>query len=77
MKTLFGLILIVLGVVLGLYMGFWVCFIGGIVQVVESFKETPVDALGVAFGFFRFFFSGVVGWGTFLLTSGLGAAIAD
>ena len=34
-KVMIGLGLIVGGIVLGLYVGVWVCFVGGIVDVIK------------------------------------------
>jgi len=62
MKTLIGLLLIVLGVVVGVYLGVWVMFIGGIVQVIDAFKATPIVGLDVALGIARILFASVVGW---------------
>ena len=57
-----GVLLIIAGICLGLYLGVWVCFIGGIVQIIESCKATPVESLGIAIGICRFLVSGFVGW---------------
>lgn len=61
MKIVIGLLLIVLGIALGLYVGVWVMFIGGIAQAVEAFKSTPVEALDVAIGVARVFGASLVG----------------
>ena len=61
MKTLIGCILILLGILLGLFMGVWVCFIGGIVQVIEAAQQTPVPALDVAIGVARVFGATLIG----------------
>lgn len=56
----------ILGVVLGVYVGVWVFFIGGIVDIVEGVKATPVD-------------SGLIAWGAaevFILASFVGTVIA-
>jgi len=61
MKVWLGLLLVVLGIALGFYVGVWLCLIGGIVQFVEAVKMTPVDAWGIAFGIARFFLASVCG----------------
>ena len=69
-----GVALIVIGVAGGLYLGGWLCFIGGIVQVVEAIKAEPVSSWGIAIGLFRVVIAAFVGWVTFLLCSIVGGA---
>jgi len=61
-----GLIMILAGIVLGLYVGIWLCLVGGIAQIINELKNlnTPegVDGLKIAIGFARFFFTGFAGW---------------
>lgn len=61
MKTFLGVFLILLGLLLGAYVGVWVMFIGGIVQIIEAIKTTPVEAMDIAIGSARVFFSTVTG----------------
>jgi hypothetical protein len=75
MKVWLGLLLIVLGIALGLYVGVWLCLIGGIVQFVEAIKMTPVDAWGIAFGIARFFLASVCGMVSAMLLVIPGAAL--
>ncbi len=80
MTKLAGIILVVSGIVLGLYIGIWVCFIGGIVQIINEIKSPDaVNAINVAIGIGRIIFAGIIGWvvtilgilpGTALLTKG-------
>lgn len=75
MKTLAGLVLILIGVLGGLYVGVWVMLVGGIVQVAEAFKATPVQSLGIALGVVRILFSAVTGWLTFSLSAAFAGAL--
>lgn len=77
MKKLLGVCLILLGLVLGVWLGIRVMFIGGIVQIVNAIKATPVSAIGIAIGIVKVLFSGVVGWLSGLLISGVGALLLD
>lgn len=61
MRTLIGFSMIAAGVFLGLYVGLWVCFIGGVVAIVEAVKATPVDSMGIALGLLRVLFAGFCG----------------
>lgn len=36
------------------------CFIGGIVQLIDSIKATPTDSWGIAYGLARFLCTGIV-----------------
>ena len=76
MKTalLFGLIAI--GFLGGLYAGGWLLFVGGIVQIVEGIKATPVDSYGIAVGAFRILLAAPVGWFIFLFTTFIAKEIA-
>lgn len=58
-----GLLLIIIGIAVGLYVGVWLCFIGGIIDIVEVFNAgPPIEALKTALGIFKIFAAGVVGW---------------
>lgn len=48
MKKFLSILIAVASILLGIYLGVWVMFIGGIVQVVNSIN--PVNALGIAIG---------------------------
>lgn len=76
MKTFIGFSLIILGILLGLYLGVWVMFIGGIIQVVQNI--TPVvNALGIALGLLRFMASSLVGWLSFVILFGIGKTLLE
>lgn len=62
MKAIIGIVLIVCGIILGLYMGVWVCFIGGICDVISQIRAEEMEAMGVAWGIAKVLFSGAVGW---------------
>jgi len=77
MKTVVGVLFIILGLLVGLYLGLWVCFIGGIVAVVEAVKATPTDAQGIAIGAVRVMLTGVVFWFCFLFGGFVGGAFLN
>ena len=62
MRTILGLILIVMGIVLGLYVGFWWAFIGGIVQIVNGIRAPEIVALTLAWGIAKVVFASFFGW---------------
>jgi len=60
-----GICFILAAIAAGLYVGVWLCFIGGIVQFVEGVKADPVSGLDIALGILRFvsaFITGVATW---------------
>lgn len=62
-RKIFGFTLITVGIILGLYIGLWLCFIGGIVQIINEIKSPDaVDAVKVGIGVGRIIFAGAVGW---------------
>jgi len=76
MKTWIGIIICLLSIVLGLYLGVWVMLIGGIIQLIQS--VTPIIiAQGIAFGLVKIMLSGAVGWLTFIVGFGIGQALLD
>ena len=60
MKKIVGLLMIVGGICLGLYVGGYLMFIGGIVQIIEAAKN-DIDGAGIAFGIGRVVLAGLAG----------------
>lgn len=78
MKNLIGfLTLLVSGIILAIWLGIFVCFVGGIVQVIDAVKTTPTDSLGIAFGIVRFFIASFVGWGSFWVSTLIAKIITE
>lgn len=75
MKLLFGLLLVVGGLMLGVYLGLYVCFIGGIVDIINEVKAPMTDAGNVAWAIAKIVFAGAVGWSSFLVVSSAGALL--
>jgi len=61
-KLILGIFLIIAGVFLGLYVGIWVCFIGGIVQIIEQIRAEHLVAMKVAIGLAKIVCAGLLGW---------------
>lgn len=60
MKTT-GVLMILGGIVLGLYVGLYFMFVGGIMSIVNGATADPVNAGSIAWGVVRIVFSGAVG----------------
>ena len=73
--SIIGVIIILASVIGGLYIGGWILFIGGIVQVVEAIKATPVEAFDIAVGLFKVVLASTVGTLIAVLGAMLGASL--
>ena len=63
MKKIIGIIMAILGIAGGIYVGFWLMFVGGISQIINSIN--PVDGLGIAIGIAKIVFceiGGFIAW---------------
>jgi hypothetical protein len=69
-----GLIIVVFGAVLGIYVGAWLLLIGGILQIAHGIQ--PFNATDIAWGVIRLLFSWV-GWFIFFIFTAIGGAVAD
>ena len=78
MKTVIGILMMLAGIVIGLYLGVWVMFVGGIVDIVDFFFNVrPLDAILLAFGILKVFFASIVGWLSFMFLAIPGWAIVS
>lgn len=57
MKTILGLFLILTGLILGLYVGVWWAFIGGIVAIIEQIKAVDTDSMVIAISVVKVIFA--------------------
>lgn len=63
MKKIIGILIAIVGIALGIYVGVWLMFVGGIVQIVNSIN--PINGLGIALGIARIVFcevGGLIAW---------------
>ena len=73
MKNVLGVIIFGCGILLSLYLGIWLCFVGGIIQFVEAVKMDPVSSFGIAVGILKVMAAGFVGSITFVACTALSA----
>lgn len=68
-----GVLLILAGVVVGLYAGVWWAFIGGIVDILNEVRAPELSSINVAIGVAKVVFSGFIGWvsGMLLMVPGV------
>jgi len=60
MKKVIGILIAIVGIALGIYVGVWLMFVGGIVQIINS-----INGLGIALGIARIIFcevGGLIAW---------------
>ena len=74
MRNILGNLIIAVGIAVGAYLGIWVMFIGGIIQIVDTIK-TDFQGLQVAIGVIKILLAGFVGWGSFAIIGALGGSI--
>jgi hypothetical protein len=67
LKNIIGVILLIASVVLGIYVGFWLCFIGGIIGLIEVIKSNNIDGMLVAINILKIMFAGFLGYGSALV----------
>lgn len=76
-KELIGLVMIVGGIALGLFVGVWICFVGGIVDIIEQVRAVNMSAMAVAWGIAKVVFAGLFGWLSAIILILPGMAILD
>lgn len=73
MKKIIGILIAIAGIALGIYVGVWLMFVGGIVQIVNSIN--PINGLGIALGIARIVFcevGGLIAWLGIVIGSAIG-----
>ena len=61
MRNAIGILLMVAGVAFGVYVGVWLLFIGGIVQIIDAIQATPISGVDLGIGILRILFAGAAG----------------
>lgn len=59
-KKVAGVLLILAGIAFGLYVGVWLMFVGGIVQIIDTLKA-GIEGKEIALGIVRIVFAGGAG----------------
>lgn len=61
-KVLIGFALIVCGIFFGLYVGGYVCLVGGISDLIDVAKSDVTNSFDILKGAAKIFFAGFLGW---------------
>lgn len=71
MRIFFGLIGVLASILLGLYLGLYVCFVGGGIDIIQEIAHaingTDVSALAIMWGVIKMAISGFVGYFSFII----------
>lgn len=61
MKAVIGIVLILCGCLLGLYVGFWLMFVGGIIDIVAAIRADVLNGSQLGWGIGKCLFAQFVG----------------
>ena len=76
MKTILGILIMIFGILLGLYVGLYLCIFCGGVDVINAVQMHPIPAGTVIWGLMRvFLLGGISGWGAFAVVFFIGLGI--
>ena len=75
MKVAFACVLILCGILIGLYVGFWLMFIGGVVDIVAAIRADELDVAKLGWGIGKCLFAQFVGAVSAMVFCVPGAAI--
>lgn len=75
LKEIIGVIMIIAGIIFGLYVGGWLFLVGGIVDLIEAIKATSTDAMEIAIGIVKILCAKLVGGLSFYLLAVPGYAL--
>ncbi len=72
MYAIIGLIILIASAVGAGWLGVWILFIGGIVDIIDAIKAVDTDAMALAIGVAKIVFAAPIGWGAFTLGALIG-----
>ena len=75
MRTIIGMLLVLGGVVFGVWAGVWWALIGGIIDVINQVRAEHLDAIAVAIGVAKIMFAGAIGYAAMFLLAVPGWAL--
>lgn len=71
MRIVLGIVGVIAAILLGLYLGLWVCFIGGgldiVYEIVNIFNGDEVSGLAILWGVIKMCIASVVGYLSFII----------
>lgn len=73
-REVLGVIVRIAGIPTALFVGLWLCLVGGVVQIVNGITPT-VNSMDIGIGVLRIIATAPAGWATFYLTWIIGGII--
>lgn len=73
--NILGTIIIIVSMLLGLYVGLWLLFVGGIIQIANAIN--PINTLQIGLGILKIIFASPVGWMIGFLGTLIGVYLRD
>ena len=77
MKKIISIGIVILGIVLGLYLGLWVLFVGGILGIAQAVDTGTITAMIVAWNLIKIVLASFVGYIIIFVSIILGRLIED
>lgn len=77
MKDIIGVSLCIIGILLGLYVGVYIMFIGGILGIASAIDSGTISGYIIAINIIKIIFSSLAGFICFLIPSSIGCIIID
>lgn len=77
MRKLIGISLIILGALLGLYLGLWQMFIGGILTIARAFDNEGLTATLIAWNLIKIILATPIGGLIFWVLATIGVIVID
>lgn len=75
--AIIGFLLVALGALLGLYVGGWVMFIGGIMAIANAIDTQTLTAMLIAINVIKILLAGFIGWAIFWIGAIIGKIMID
>lgn len=72
MKKVLGITLIIIGVMLGLYLGLWQMFIGGILNIAKAFDNGTLTGTLIAWNIIKILLATPIGGTVFYILTAIG-----
>lgn len=77
MKDVIGISLCIIGVLLGLYVGIYVMFIGGILEIANAIDMGTISGYIIAVNIIKIIFSSLAGVVCYIIPCAIGCLIMD
>lgn len=72
-----GAIIIIISILLALYFGLWIMFIGGIITIAKAWDTSTLSAAIVAWNIIKILLAGPVGWIIFIIGGLIGTTLIN